>query len=188
MLAFVKTHAWKDADHAMHEAFGELVDALGTNVNEIIIDSTTEMGVKAAGIVQAVELAHHYGPILDRTPDLVSKQLAGRIEAGRRINAVDYVGALEARKQHYQTLQELFMDYGTILTPAALGAAPKDLNTTGNPVFCALWTYLGVPAVTLPLLETDGMPVGVQLVGRRGDDGRLLRTARLFEKMVQEAA
>jgi aspartyl-tRNA(Asn)/glutamyl-tRNA(Gln) amidotransferase subunit A len=45
-----------------------------------------------------------------------------------------------------------------------------------------------VPAVTLPLLEADGMPLGVQLVGPRGDDGRLLRSARLFEKMVQEAA
>ena len=188
LLAFVKTHAWKDTDHAMQEAFGELVEALGSNVTEIIIDSATEDGVKAAGIVQGAELAHHYGPILDRAPELISKQLAECIEAGRRINAVDYVAALEDRKRHYQTLQELYNDYGTILTPAALGPAPKDHNTTGNPVFCAFWTYLGVPAVTLPLLEADGMPLGVQLIGRRGDDGRLLRGARLFEKFVQEAA
>ena len=186
LLAFVKTHAWKHADPATHEAFGELVEALGSNVQEIIIDNTTERGVAAAGIVQGVELSFHYGPILDRAPELVSKQLAKRIEAGRRVNAVDSVAALNARKEYYETVQELFTDYGTILTPAALGPAPKDHNTTGDPVFCAFWTYLGVPAVTLPLLEADGMPLGVQLVGPRGDDGRLLRGARLFERFVQE--
>jgi Asp-tRNA(Asn)/Glu-tRNA(Gln) amidotransferase A subunit family amidase len=188
LVAFVKTHVWGDADPAMREAFGELVEALGAQVQEISIDATTERGVAAAGIIQGVELSHHYGPILDRTPELVSKGLAERIEAGRRVNAVDYVAALETRQDYYRTVQELFTDYGTILTPAALGPAPKDHNTTGNPVFCAFWTYLGVPAVTLPLLEADGMPLGVQLVGPRGDDGRLLRSARLFEKMVQEAA
>ncbi len=188
LLAFVKTHAWKDADPATHEAFGELVEMLGAGVQEIIIDATTERGVAAAGIVQGVELSFHYGPILDRAPELVSPQLAKRIEAGRRVNAMDYVAALNARKDYYETVQELFTDYGTILTPAALGPAPKDHNTTGDPVFCAFWTFLGVPTVTLPLLEVDGMPLGVQLVGPRGDDGRLLRGARLFEKLVQETS
>ncbi|MBI4638424.1 MAG: amidase, partial [Candidatus Rokubacteria bacterium] len=50
---------------------------------------------------------------------------------------------------------------------------------TGDPIFCTTWTYLGTPAVTLPLLRSAaGMPLGVQLVGRRDGDARLLRTAR----------
>jgi Asp-tRNA(Asn)/Glu-tRNA(Gln) amidotransferase A subunit family amidase len=53
------------------------------------------------------------------------------------------------------------------------------LDATGLPVFNTLWTLLGLPAVTLPLMQgPNGMPLGVQLVGRRGLDGRLLRTAR----------
>lgn len=188
LVAFVKTYAWNDADPALREAFGELVETLGAQAQEIVIDATTERGVAAARIVQGVELSHHYGPILDATPELVSTQLAERIEAGRRVNAVDYVAALDARQTYYRTVEELFTDYGTLLTPAAPGPAPKDHNTTGDPVFCAFWTYLGVPSVTLPLLEVDGMPLGVQLVGRRGDDGRLLRGARLFERFLQEKA
>ena len=184
LFAFVKTHAWNDADAATREAFGELVEELGGQVTEIALDSTTEYGLAAAKTVQNVEVAAHYGPILDRAPDQLSKRLAEQIELGRQIRGVDYFGALNARERFYATTQEVFTDYGTILTPAALGPAPKDHNTTGNPVFCGLWTYLGVPAVTLPLLEADGMPMGVQLIGPRRDDGRLLRGAQWLVKRV----
>jgi Asp-tRNA(Asn)/Glu-tRNA(Gln) amidotransferase A subunit family amidase len=188
IFAFVKTHAWSDADAATHEAFGELVEALGGQVTEISLDQTTEKGVAAAWTVQSVELAAHFGPFLDRAPDLVSPGLAARIEEGRGIRGVDYFAALNARETFRATAQDLFTSYGPILTPAALGPAPKDLATTGSPVFCAFWTYLGVPAVTLPLLEADGMPMGVQLVGPRGDDGRLLRAARWLVRHVQDAS
>jgi Asp-tRNA(Asn)/Glu-tRNA(Gln) amidotransferase A subunit family amidase len=75
-------------------------------------------------------------------------------------------------------LDRVFDRYDAILTPASSGPAPKGLHATGSPVFCALWTYLGLPAVTVPLLEANGMPLGVQIVGARRDDARLLRTAR----------
>ncbi|MDN5931894.1 MAG: amidase, partial [Pseudonocardia sp.] len=57
----------------------------------------------------------------------------------------------------------------------------EGLGWTGDPVFNAFWTYAGAPCVTLPLLEIGGMPLGVQLTGRRGGDGPLLRTARWLE-------
>ena len=50
------------------------------------------------------------------------------------------------------------------------------------------WTLAGTPAVTLPLFEADsGLPMGVQLIGRRGDDARLLRTARWLTERVEQA-
>jgi Asp-tRNA(Asn)/Glu-tRNA(Gln) amidotransferase A subunit family amidase len=79
----------------------------------------------------------------------------------------------------------VFDEYDAIITPSAPGPAPRGLDSTGNPVFCTLWTFLGTPAVTLPLLKSDdGMPMGVQLVGRRGNDARLLRTANWLVKTL----
>src|SRR5262249_5835971 len=99
-----------------------------------------------------------------------------------------YLSARNAREGFYDTVEEVLLNHGTILTPAALGPAPKGLDSTGNPVFCGFWTYLGVPAVTLPLLEVDGMPMGVQLIGSRRDDGRLLRTARWLVRRLSSAS
>ena len=74
---------------------------------------------------------------------------------------------------------EVFDTYSAILTPAAPGPAPLlSEGITGSPIFDGLWTYLGMPAISVPLLEINGLPIGVQLVGLRRDDGRLLRTAR----------
>jgi Asp-tRNA(Asn)/Glu-tRNA(Gln) amidotransferase A subunit family amidase len=186
MFAFVKTSSWDATDANTKEAFGELAELLGDLVSEFVMDHTTEAGVAAAKIVGAVEMATYFGPVLDQHPEQISKQLAARIEEGRRISGTTYVAALNARERFYRTVLEPLNQCGTILTPAALGTAPKGLESTGDPVFCSFWTYLGVPAVTVPLLEADGLPMGVQLIGARRDDGRLLRSARWLERALAE--
>jgi Asp-tRNA(Asn)/Glu-tRNA(Gln) amidotransferase A subunit family amidase len=86
----------------------------------------------------------------------------------------------------HESFLELFEQrYDAILTPAAPGAAPKGLASTGDPSFCTLWTYCGMPAISLPLLESaNGLPIGAQLVGPRYGDARLLRTARWLAEKV----
>jgi Asp-tRNA(Asn)/Glu-tRNA(Gln) amidotransferase A subunit family amidase len=99
---------------------------------------------------------------------------------------VDYQRALRSIAPAAASFDDLFMQrYDAILTPAAPGTAPKGLGSTGDPSFCTLWTLLGMPAVSLPLMQgANGLPLGVQLVGRRNFDARLLRTARwLVEKL-----
>jgi Asp-tRNA(Asn)/Glu-tRNA(Gln) amidotransferase A subunit family amidase len=129
-------------------------------------------------IVQLAENAHYYGPLLERAPELLSAGLRQRLETGLGIDAQQYLRAITGREPAYRAVVAALKGFSAILTPAALGPAPLGHGSTGSPIFNGLWTYLGMPTVSLPLLEVAGMPVGVQLVGLRHDDGRLLRTAR----------
>ena len=79
-------------------------------------------------------------------------------------------------------LEETLSRYAAILTLSSPGPAPEGLGSTGNAIFNGLWTLLGVPCVTLPLLTVGGMPCGVQLIGLKRDEGRLLRVARWLEE------
>jgi Asp-tRNA(Asn)/Glu-tRNA(Gln) amidotransferase A subunit family amidase len=107
------------------------------------------------------------------------------IERGRRRLANDYTRAVAGVDPLNRALDSVFDEFDAIVTPSAPGEAPRGLEATGSPIFCTIWTYLGTPAVTLPLMKSHaGLPLGVQLVGRRGDDARLLRTAQWLAKTL----
>jgi Asp-tRNA(Asn)/Glu-tRNA(Gln) amidotransferase A subunit family amidase len=126
-----------------------------------------------------VEMAHNLRRDYERGGPRLSAALRQLIERGRGRAALDYATAVAGIPALNDALEPLFDEFDALVTPAAPGEAPRGLGTTGNPVFCTMWTYLGTPAVTLPLLRSaSGMPLGVQLVARRGNDARLLRTAR----------
>ncbi|MFZ4806066.1 MAG: amidase [Hyphomicrobiaceae bacterium] len=185
-FAFVKSPAWSGADPRMQEAFGELLAALAPRVVEIDLDAIIAEGLAAAHVIHRVEMAVSVGPLCDGHRGLVDDAIAATIAEGRRLMGVDYVSALAMRERHARILADVFANHGTILTPSAPGPAPHGLSRTGDPVFNTFWTYLGTPALTLPLLEVDGLPVGVQLVGARMDDGRLLRTGRLLIEQLSQ--
>ncbi len=111
--------------------------------------------------------------------DRLSPILREMIERGRKVLAVEYNRALSQIPALNHALDKIFEWHDAILTPATTGEAPVGLESTGSPIFCTLWTLCGMPAITLPMMQgAHGMPIGVQLVGAKGDDARLLRTAR----------
>ncbi|HYT47702.1 MAG TPA: amidase [Burkholderiales bacterium] len=180
MLAFVKTPHWERADVDTKEAFSELLETLGDRAEELeLFPSAAEAWDWHKTIMQA-EMAANFEREWQTGRDKLSPQLRALMEKGREVRAVDYQRALRRIPRLVESFDELFMErYDAILTPAALGTAPKGLGATGDPVFCSLWTLLGMPAVSLPLMQgANGLPLGVQLVGRRNFDARLLRTAR----------
>ena len=135
-----------------------------------------------------VGIARHYRPYLERGREQLSNSMREAIEDGLRITAVDHMAALDWQPALNAGLEQLFGRYDAIVTPAAPGEAPA-ADTTGNPAFNTLWSFCGVPAISLPLLQgPNGLPVGVQLVGRRGEDARLLRTARWLTRAVDGGA
>jgi len=185
-FAFVRTPAWKHAEPATVEAFGELVEALGEAAGEVELGAGFEPVVEWHRIVMDVEMAHNLHRDYQAGADKMSPALRQLIERGRGRLAVDYTRAVAAIGPLNEALGAVFDEYDAILTPAAPGPAPRGLSSTGNPVFCTTWTYLGAPAVTLPLLQSeDGLPIGVQLVGRRGNDARLLRTANWLVRTLE---
>jgi Asp-tRNA(Asn)/Glu-tRNA(Gln) amidotransferase A subunit family amidase len=190
MLAFVKTPHWERVDAQSKEAFEELVDALGERVEEVELSHSAVDGWAWQKTIMEADMAANLEPLWKAGRDRLSPQLASLMERGREIRVVDYQRALRAVDPAIASLDELFMErYDAILTPAAPGPAPKGLESTGNPVFCTLWTLLGLPAVTLPLMRgANGLPMGVQLVGRRNFDARLLRTARWLAGRVEPSA
>jgi Asp-tRNA(Asn)/Glu-tRNA(Gln) amidotransferase A subunit family amidase len=180
LLAFVKTAHWERMDAEAKEAFGELVEALGDRVEEVELFPSAAEAWSWHKTVMETEMAANLEREWHSGRDKLSEHLRSLIERGREVRAVDYQRTLRSIAPVVASFDDLFMErYDAILTPAALGTAPKGLGATGDPAFCSLWTLLGMPAISLPLMRgSNGLPMGVQLVGRRNFDARLLRTAR----------
>ncbi len=178
-FAFVGTPVWDRADAATQERFGWLVEALGDAVAKIELGAHFAATIDRHRTVMEAEMAHNLHRDYEQGGDRLSAVLRQLIERGRACSASQYLQAIAGVAPLNQALDVIFDEYDAILTPAAPGEAPRGLESTGNPIFCSTWTYLGTPAITLPLLQgANGLPIGVQLVARRGNDARLLRTAR----------
>jgi len=188
-LAFVKTPMWKLADAQCKEAFAELAAHLGERAETFALPTAFKDAWKWHQTVMEADLAKNYEGDYRKGRDQLSAALREQIERGRRVRAVDYNKALDQVPALNAALAQMFeLRYEAILTPATTGTAPKGLESTGSPAFCTLWTLCGLPAITLPLMQgTDGLPLGVQLVGPRGGDARLLRTARWLMAQVRSA-
>jgi Asp-tRNA(Asn)/Glu-tRNA(Gln) amidotransferase A subunit family amidase len=180
LFAFVKTPRWDRVDADAKEAFAELTDHLGDRVEEIEMSAAAEEAFEWHRVIMEADMAASFRREWDDGRDRLSPSLRAQLERGREARAVDYLGALEGIPALNGSFAELFAQrYDAILTPASSGTAPRGLGSTGDPSFCTLWTLCGLPALSVPLMQgANGLPLGVQLVGSRHGDGRLLRTAR----------
>lgn len=184
-LAFVKTPVWDQAEKETKEAFAELVAFLGDRVAEVPLYSHFDHAVELHKTILETDLAVSFALEYEKGKRKLSARLRKMIESGQRTLAADYVRAVARIPLLNQTIGEIYDRFDAILTPATTGEAPLGLESTGSPVFCTTWTLIGAPAISLPLLQgANGMPLGVQLVGRKGDDARLLRTARWLSDLV----
>jgi Asp-tRNA(Asn)/Glu-tRNA(Gln) amidotransferase A subunit family amidase len=179
MFAFVKTSLWDRVDADAREAFAELVSRLGDRVEELELTTPLEEVLEWQRAIGGAEIAINLGREWEHGRDKLSAALRQRIADGRDVRAMDYLRALGRVPELNASFTELFEQrYDAILTPAAYGTAPKGLESTGDPAFCALWTLCGMPALSVPLMQgANGLPLGAQLVGARHRDGQLLRTA-----------
>ena len=183
-LAFVKTPFWERADADTADGFAELVEALGDRCDEHTLPESLREAWDWHRTIMEAEMAANLDMEWTRGRDRLSRSLRDQLARGREVSALDYQKALSRIPILNEGFAELFSVYDAVLTPAASGTAPK-LESTGDPAFCTLWTLCGLPALNLPLMKGENnLPLGVQLVGARGDDARLLRTARWLVSQV----
>ena len=185
-FAYIKGPAWSKCDGSTHDAFGELADVMGDRVDEVNLGDVYDEVFEWHRMVMEADIAKNLGPEFDKNGEHLSPVLTAMIERGRQVHAVDYSLALDRMDMFEKAFAGMFEDYDAILTPAATGEAPVGLDSTGDPACATLWTFAGMPAMTLPLLQGEaGMPLGVQLVAARGDDARLFRNASWLTKHLE---
>jgi Asp-tRNA(Asn)/Glu-tRNA(Gln) amidotransferase A subunit family amidase len=186
-VAWVKTPIWERADESTRQAFDELATALGAQCQEYPLSDTLAQAWDWHRTIMEAEMALHLDAEYEKGRERLSESLRAQLARGREISALAYQRALARVPRLSEGFDELFAAFDAIVTPATRGTAPP-LESTGDPAFGTLWTLAGMPALSLPLMHgPDGLPLGVQLVGRRHDDARLLRTARWLQTQVLAA-
>ncbi|MEO0820821.1 MAG: amidase [Pseudomonadota bacterium] len=178
VLGFFEGPTWSAAEPYVAEAFSELTAAIPGTVHHLATPSALAEIAALIRIVMVAEGTHLLGHYVARGGERTDPHYHRMVADAATLPATEYLRARALQPRLAAAMGEIFEEVDALLTPAAAGEAPGP-ETTGNPAFCSLWSFTGLPAITLPLLTgPSGLPVGVQLVGPPGDDARLIRTAR----------
>ena len=122
-----------------------------------------------------------------RFADSLDPALRRRCEEGYATDARKYQDALSYAARCRAAQGEAFGDCDVLIAPAATGEAPKGLGSTGNVAMNVVWTLLHVPCVSVPAgVGPNGLPLGLQVIGRVGEDARTLACARWIEARMKE--
>jgi Asp-tRNA(Asn)/Glu-tRNA(Gln) amidotransferase A subunit family amidase len=182
-IGFVRTPMWDRVTPEAQAALLQLASSLGAPVPDVVLPDNAAGVLDLHRELMEADIARSFADEYARGREQLSASLCAQIERGRRVGAGDYRRAIERRAMISEAFDAVFDRFDVLLTPAALGTAPLGLEATGDPVMCTLWSFTGQPAITLPLLHgANGLPLGVQLVGRRGGDAALLRAARWLSR------
>jgi Asp-tRNA(Asn)/Glu-tRNA(Gln) amidotransferase A subunit family amidase len=112
-----------------------------------------------------------------------------KIAHGRRVALGEFRAACRAQEKARAAASEWARGFDAMLTLPAPGQAPRGLGHTGSAMFNAPWTQFAMPCLTMPAGKgPDGLPVGIQLVGRRHEDARLLDVGLWVERHLAEGA
>ena len=187
-IALTRTHLWQEASAAMQkavEAAGSIAAAAGAKVTALTLPPILEDAYEAQYTIQDYENVRALAFEYDRHRDRIDPLLREHLTAALAITADQYDAARRTASRGRQALADAMADFDVILTPSASGAAPAGLGATGNPMFNRLWTLMGAPCVNVPGLSDNGLPLGIQIVGRFGRDRAALEAALFVEQAIK---
>ncbi len=184
-LAFIKQPAWEEVEPGAAAALEAAAAACGAA--PLTLGSPFDDAAAVHLGIMRREIAHALAPWYERGAADLSDTIRAHIEAGRKIDTDGYLALLDAADAMRRAFEHEMRPFDAALTPAAPGAAPEGLAFTGSRFQTMLWTMLGVPAVNVPVLSVDDLPLGLQVVGRYGADATTLRAAAWCAGRLQEA-
>jgi Asp-tRNA(Asn)/Glu-tRNA(Gln) amidotransferase A subunit family amidase len=196
-LAFLETPGWAvaspEAKQAMDAVLARLRDA------GVAIESRRAPRIDAveAALPQALPLTRRINAWESRWPlnayrardaAKLSRTMLDRLAEAEAMSLDEYGAALDERARIRTVYAELAPSVDACITLSAPGAAPEGLQSTGNPIFAVPASLLGVPALSLPLLSVDGLPLGLQLMGFEHGDAALFAVAAWLRDRIGAAA
>jgi Asp-tRNA(Asn)/Glu-tRNA(Gln) amidotransferase A subunit family amidase len=180
-LAVFKGPPWDFVENGVSAIFQNVVSQLGGDLQDVIIPPIVEEALSVHAIIMNASATANPGRYLEHADKLLPETV-NRISAGLEISAADYVGAIDKAEAIHHALDQTLENFDALITLAAPGEAPLGLKSTGNPVFQKIWTLTGMPTISLPLMKgPNDMPIGLQVIGRRGHDAELFRVAQWVE-------
>jgi Asp-tRNA(Asn)/Glu-tRNA(Gln) amidotransferase A subunit family amidase len=187
-IGVLRDQPWPAASGDMVAALDKVARAAsGANarVRDIKLTSVLAGAFRAQAVIQAYEAARSLASEYERSRDKLAKGVLELVEQGFAIGAEAYDDARRTATQARRALSDLMTDIDVILSPSAPGAAPAGLGSTGSSTFNRLWTLMGTPCVNVAgLTDASGLPLGVQVIGRFGQDRSTLEAARFVETLL----
>jgi amidase len=187
-LAVVRFAKWSKAEPAQQEIFNATVAKLrvsGAILEELELADLDSANWNAINTILASEAAVLFADLVERYSDRSSTHLKSLVVTGKALQATDYLIAKALQDKLLAAFTAEMSGYDAVLTLPAYGEAPRGLQYTGDAEYSAPWTLLGVPALSLPAgFGKNGLPLGIQVVGRYREDHRTLRVAKWVENAL----
>ena len=188
LFGVYRSPQWSDLQPAARDHFDQTIARLrdaGAAIEEIPAPPAFDAAFPVQRSIMVFETARNLGPDVARAPELVSENFRRTVANGRQLPEGDYRAALADRERLIDAVAAWARPFDGILSPPTLGEAPG-LETTGDPRFCARWTLVGAPAVTVPSgTGPDGLPLGLQVCAAPGADRALMGAAVWVEEALR---
>jgi Asp-tRNA(Asn)/Glu-tRNA(Gln) amidotransferase A subunit family amidase len=187
-IAVARTHLWPKASPAMQQAVesaARITAAAGAKVADLELAPIVEDAYEAQFTIQDYENIRALAFEYERHRDGIDPLLRTQLDRAAAISADEYDAARRLASRARQLLADAMASYDVILTPSAPGASPHGFATTGDPMFNRLWTLMGAPCINVAgMNDGDGLPLGIQIVGRFGRDHAALEAALFVERAI----
>jgi Asp-tRNA(Asn)/Glu-tRNA(Gln) amidotransferase A subunit family amidase len=187
-LLIMHTRFWgrvQPAQRGLLEAIANKFVAAGATVETREWPENLEQVWVLAHTILSYEAALIHSDLVARAPDRTSDHLKELVANGQRTSEGIYSSAREQQELLRHSISDVFTGIDVVLSVPAFGEAPSGLSDTGDAAFCTPWTFLGLPAITLPVgFGPAGLPLGIQLTGAHREDFKLVRIARWCERVI----